>query len=469
MNKWLIAGISVPLLLSGCGGGGEGGGNSSPRPPAVKSYTWQFVQMKSQPQATMNQFCGHSNATVFSVDDSDADSSKWLYTYAVLAPTITAVNVYNSDGSQYTEGNLDEFDIHQSQGTLTFTENDVPDGGYIAVVDEDNVLIVKEDALSDALIKVTQNQGQQACYTAGPLIEDANEKKINVATFSGVSETSIETYIDGKFAKDSGTIKSNLTVLNSDETTLILGYTSSGEVNGYRYVSKSELSNASSSQQNTVNLDQIFDQVSVDFNEPATSTFVGFNISSIRSGFTFDWFNWSALSNTYQVSAPLSSPNKYAAEYKGQLNGWNVEHNSVLDGSSNRIDLDLAAPSASPAFDCSGTFCKFFVSDITSDAVHMSKLEFDVGAAKYTLLSKGSEFIVPKITGIAEPVGSTPLSVSMLMMENANSSMEKAFTVLGNTRNYTPRSDYIDFIAKPSDDLNQQVILKSNTYTIISN
>ncbi|AZL83733.1 hypothetical protein EIJ81_02810 [Aliivibrio salmonicida] len=168
MNKMIPIGLFSTLLLTACGGSDSGGGSGGGTPAPTK-YTWQFVQMKANTQKNMLSSCAGKAPTEFYVDTNDIDESKWVYTFAVQAPNITDILVYDANSVLYTDTNLSKFDINPTTATLTFSENDIPDGGYVTIVDSikdgsKHLLTVQKELLSDALIKVNVEQGTQKCY-----------------------------------------------------------------------------------------------------------------------------------------------------------------------------------------------------------------------------------------------------------------------------------------------------------------
>ncbi|KHA61671.1 hypothetical protein NL53_04975 [Vibrio variabilis] len=464
--------LTLPALMVGCGGGSggsSGGGNGGGTAPTT--YTWQFVQMKELPKSAMEQFCGVGNTTVFNIDDSDSDSSNWLYTFAAKAPNISDIIVYNVDGS-LADSSLDKFDINQTNGTLTFTENDIPDGGYLVVVDSsngiDNVLSVEKDAIQNFVVKVNREQGQQSCLTSGSLISDSRLKKVNIGTFNGIVTTSVESYVDGKSPKDSGTVKADIEVLATNENLLLSGYNTNGEIIGYKFINKFELSDNSSSTPNTVFLEPMYDSNTIDFTNTAGAVFGSITMKAIYSGFTFDWYSWTTEANSFTTSAPAIPSVKYSSSYNGTLNGWNVRHNSALESAASNVSLAaLDMPTQPINLDCSGANCYFSETDVTSLNSELNTISLSSGNARYTLVSTGNA-LVPKIVNVNYPNSSTTISSKMLLSESSNVELRKAFLVDGTTRNYEPSTDYIDLLATPSDDLQNRRTMASYDYTLIS-
>lgn len=468
--------LSAPMFLTACGGASSdgGGGGSSVKPT---TYTWQFVQMRTGTAANMAQFCNGADATIFNVDDRSENSDNWIYTYAVKAPSIEKVLVFNADGS-LDEGNpIDKTDIHQVNGTLTFPKSAIPDGGYLTIVDKgngvDNILSVEKAALSDSLVKVNYNQGQQACYTGGNINVDSEKKKV-VLSYSNneITKTSTETYLDGKSDQQSGTIKDDLTVLANGEYTLMSGYNNDGDIIAYKFAKSSELSDSTSTGVNAqyVELENLQDNAIVDFTNTASATFSSLSYKAIHANNTFEWFSWGSEATSFEAKAPLNTQTSYSAYYQGTLNGWDIKHNKRIQDGYAQVDLshlDLDVPSSSIFLDCASSQCNLNISDITTLNAAISKLSLDVGTAKYTVIST-KDLIVPNINGIDYPDTSTPLRVSLLLSNTSNMKLEKAFRVLGNTRNYNPSSEYIDLILKPSEDLDHQKLLLSNDYTLIT-
>ncbi len=473
MNKMIPIGLFSTLLLTACGGDSSGGGS-----PAPTKYTWQFVQMKELTKTGMTQFCGNSAATVFSTDETDADSANWLYTFAVKAPGFSntgGIFVYNSDGTLNSETNITKFNVHQTEGTLEFTENDIPDGGYITVVDNangiDNVLVIQKEALVDGMIKVNYNQGKQQCYTGNALKADPTKKKINIGISSGgVTTTSVETYFDGKLPKDNRTLKENLTVLNTPESVLLSGYDADGDINAFAYVDKNRLSNMSTvGDPTTIFIDPIFDKTNIDLNNSLSSDFNKLTLKSMYKGNIFDWFTWSQYSSSFTAWAPLDLDYGYAAFYQGQFNGWDVTVNQTISEGYTSIDLStLDMSTTAPALDCSGATCLLDMSEVTNQSISVSEVNFSQGNARYTVFASGSDITIPKISGVEYPTQSTPLKTSFLLASKNNAELTQAFYVLGNTKNYQPSAEYIEMILPPALDIKHREVLTTNQYTYIS-
>lgn len=469
MNKLLPLGVITSMLLTGCGGSDSGGSSA----PAPQKYTWQFVQMKELTKTGMTQFCGNSTATTFSVDETDADSANWLYTFAVKAPTISDILVYNSNGTLYTEGSLTKHNVHQTEGTLEFTENDIPDGGYITVVDTengiDNVLVVQKEALVDGMIKVNYNQGQQQCYSSNALKADLNKKKINIATFSGVATTNVETYFDGKLPKDNGTLKEDLTVLSTSESVLLSGYDADGDINAFAYVDKNQLSNMATVTPNTISVEPIFDKANIDLVGSVSGDFDELSINSIYKGNIFEWFTWSQYSASFDAWAPLDPAYSYSAFYQGEFNGWDVVINQPISEGYTSIDLStLDMNTTALALDCSGSICSLDMSDVTAQSVSVSEVNFSQGNARYTVFASGSDITIPKISGVDYPTQSTSLKTSFLLASENNTELTQAFYVLDNTKNYQPSAEYVEMILPPALDIKHNETLTTNQYTYIS-
>ncbi|RYU41524.1 hypothetical protein ERW49_18670 [Aliivibrio finisterrensis] len=474
MNKMIPIGLFSTLLLTACGGDSGGGGGS----PAPIKYTWQFVQMKELTKTGMTQFCGNSAATVFSADETDAESANWLYTFAVKAPGFSntgGIFVYKSDGTLYTEGRLTKQDVHQTEGTLEFTENDIPEGGYITVVDNangiDNVLVVQKKALVDGMIKVNYNQGKQQCYTGNALKADPNKKKINIGISSGgATTTNVETYFDGKLPKDNLTLKENLTVLSTTESVLLSGYDADGDINAFAYVDKNQLSNmAMVGNPKTIYIDPIFDKTYIDLIDSVASDFGDLSINSIYKGNTFEWFTWSQYSSSFDAWAPLDPAYHYSAFYQGKFNGWDVAVNRTISEGYTSINLStLDMSTTAPAFDCSGLTCLLTMSEVTNQSISVSEVNFSQDNARYTIFASGSDITIPKISGVDYPTQSTPLKTSFLLASKNNAELTQAFYVLGNTKNYQPSAEYIEMILPPALDIKHREVLTTNQYTYIS-
>ncbi len=407
-----------------------------------------------------------------------SDQNSWQYIFAVKAPlgerSLERIYIFNADGSRYTESNLNKDDIDPIEGTLKFTKNDIPDGGYIAVVDrvgnQDNILILDKGSISDALIKINYPQGQQSCITKGALLADNNLKKVNIG-YEGqhVTSTSVETYLGGKSPTQSSTLKNDINVLASNEYILVSGYDTNLNILEYAYVDKGSLINSSSPvNPNTVFLEGIQDTTTIDFMNTANAVFSALHLKSTYQNNTFDWFNWNTSNTSFTTRAPEKADYSYAAQYNGSLNGWDVQHTKTIDNGYVNINLSNLDPSpSSVSLDCSNSSCQLNLSDITSLDTTALKLTFTEGNANYTVHTQG-DLVLPRIPNVSYPDQNTALTTSLLISETSNSELSTAFRVLGNTRDYQPANNFVDLLLVPADDLLHQKVMLSHDYTIIT-
>lgn len=174
MKKSLILSALASSILLGCGGGG-GGSSSSPAP--VTKYNFEFVQFADAADAPD---ISPKTCTLFDTDLGTQGEES----FARLANDVK-VETYDAEGKFYKELNV------STQGKLTISDNDVPDGGYVSVIDETadseyKVISIHKTMLSDMMISVEKNQGALSdCYVSDKKVE--TEKGFVHVTSGGIS------------------------------------------------------------------------------------------------------------------------------------------------------------------------------------------------------------------------------------------------------------------------------------------
>ncbi len=476
MNKMIPIGLFSTLLLTACGGGssggGGGGGGSTPEPT---KYTWQFVQMKANTQQNMLSSCAGKAPTEFYVDTSDIDESKWVYTFAVQAPNITDILVYDANSVLYTDTNLSKFDINPTTATLTFSENDIPDGGYVTIVDSikdgsKHLLTVQKELLSDALIKVNVEQGTQKCYAENKLVKNAKNKKVIIGTFDGVAESSVEGFLTGQSQKGTGTTKTEIETLNN-EYVLLSGFNASNQITGFSYQASSALSDMTSTSTTPHALEALTSFMNIDLRDSSDFSFLDMTIFSNYKGQVFTWNSWATKPSIFTSYAKLGDEFNYSATYEGTLNSWKITANSTASATGDiSIELDSLdmQTTPAPAFECGGSTCYVNVNALTSLDVDTIKLEYTAGVTRHTIYTNDRDMFIPEIPSYIEdvtyPDSLTPVNVSFLMGDNITNEARSGFMSYSNIKENPPRDEYIDMLIAPGLEMKHQLGVKQSTF-----
>ncbi len=472
MNKMIPIGLFSALFLTACGGSD---GGSSPA-PAAKTYTWQFVEMNTDTLQNMKTLCSGKVPTVFHIDDTPLDEDNWMYTYAVKAPDVFDILVYEADGTLYKSGaSLLKNKIDPISGVLTFSANEIPNGGYITVVDGNNdrqhLLTVQKNLLSNLLVKINENQGRQACYTANSL--STSYKKVGILAFDdAVKSTSVESYLNGQSEK--GTAVKNNIKTTQNEYVLLSGFDQDNQIIEYKFEASSKLSANNSTQTNSFVLEPLppQDDVVVYPSLASNLTFSSLDSFVHYKGQVFNWNSWTEQSH-YGSKAILDYG--YSATYKGILaDNWNVTGNAKASSNGDiTLELDsLDMPMHAPNFDC-GSTCVVNINNLTNLDVDMIKIEYQENTTSHVIYTTDKDMNIPEIPqGIVNtsyPTDVTPVQVSMLMgMGNT--------TIASNARlgfmsyldvTAPPRAGFVDLLIAPGLGIKHQLSVSQTNYIIV--
>ena len=483
MNKMIPIGLFSALFLTACGGGSSGGGGGAPAPT---KYTWQFLQMVD----TLPNGCNSSLATVFSATEVNGVIKN---TYAVEA---TDVKITISDINGNNQVYLDQSDISPS-GQLVLSEDQIPDGGYVSVVETDNltgkvayVLSVQKEMLTDAFIKVNTNQGANSnCYTKNALKIDSNKKKVTIeyTPNDGISAVSAENYFDGKSIPNSAPTINNLTVISPSEPVLLSGYANgqNGEledITHYRYVeSKTLATDTPTSVSNNKTLLTIDDSSRIDVypsSNAITTTFDKLTVKSLFNEHSFDWFAWNNENptNTYEVSTPFSNSSNqysYSAQYHTTINGWDTLSNNIITNGLSEVDLNNINLSLDLlVLTCSSGVCEFDFSDVTGESIQRASVDYTLQDGSFTMnhsvYAKGPIVTIPQVITSRYPDHTTPISTSFISSDQDNKKITDIFTVFGKTKNFSSTAGKVEMLLPPALGLVHEELLIKNNYNIFT-
>lgn len=480
MNKMIPIGLFSTLLLTACGGSDSGGGSSTPAPT---KYTWQFLQMVD----TLPNGCNPSLATVFSATEANGVIKN---TYAVEA---TDVKITISDINGHNQVYLDKSDISPS-GQLILSEDQIPDGGYVSVVETDNltgsvayILSVQKEMLTDAFIKVNTNQGANSnCYTKNALKIDSNKKKVTIeyTPNDGISAVSAEDYFDGKSTPNSAPTINNLTVISPSEPVLLSGYTNDkngvlDNITHYKYVeSKTLATDAPASVSNNQTLLIIDGSSRIDVypsSNAITTAFDKLTVKSLFNEHSFDWFAWDNenKNNTYEVSTPFGGEYSYSAQYHTVINGWDTLSNNVITNGLSDVNLANVNLSLDPvALTCISGVCEFDFADVTREKIQGASVDYTLqdGSFKmnHSVYAKGPIVTIPQIITSRYPDHTTPVNKSFISADQDNKKIIDIFTVFGKTKNFSSTAGKVEMLLPPALGLAHEELLIKNNYNIFT-
>ena len=488
MNKMLPIGLFSALFLTACGG--SDGGSSA---PAVKTYNLQFLQMRTEDPESKGKWCNPTTATIFNTQEIDGVIQN---TYGLEATS--GFEVIITDANNEVQSRFDSRKI-SPKGTLTLSDNQIPNGGYVSIIEKDNLsdklayaLSIQKELLSDRFIKVNTNQGKNAgCYAGNALKVNSSKKKVTIdyTSVQGISQVSAETYFSGKTEPNAAPTINNLTVIHPTEWVLLSGYDDSNtgtptDITHYSYVSSNELTNYTpASTRSNKELLPVVDvnsiQINVDLdagteaNQPASLK--PLVVNSLYKGHSFNWFSWVESKNYYEVSAPIGAGYAYSAQYNVHINGWNVVSNNVISGGEARVNLtaDVHPISGPLALTCSGSVnCEFNLSDVTSQDVKgtMVYYTFTDGefTMKHTVYAKGPIVKIPEVVESRYPTDGLEVNASFITSDSNSKNITDIFSVFGRTKGLILTADKVEMFLPPALSLKHEELKIKNNYTVFT-
>lgn len=473
MNKMIPIGLFSTLLLTACGGD-SGGGNSGPAP--APKYTWQFVQMKSDTYVNMMKHCD-VKPTEFNIKKIDLENpDSWIYTFAVQAPSISDILVYDKDGVLY-DTNLSKFSIDPKTASLTFSENNIPPGGYITVVDSidggsKHILTVQRELLSDALIKINAEQGRTACYSKNKLVESDSNKKVTIgAENNDVKSTSVDGFLIGQSQKGSSSTKTEIETLKN-EYVLLSGFDLNDQIVAFTYQPSTALSNMNDK---TIahELEDLSDSLNITLQSAPRLIFSDMTVFSSYKGQIFTWNSWNAELPDFTAHAKLGNGFGYAATFNGRLDSWSVMANAVVDPVGNAsVELNSLDMQGIPVLECGNVGCYLNIEASTGLSVGVTKIEYTANVTNHTIYSTNREINIPEIPrniNTTYPDNTTPINVSFLMGDNITDKARSGFMSYSNIKENPPRDGYIDMLIAPGLEMKHQLGVKqSNFISVVS-
>ncbi|WP_264875170.1 hypothetical protein [Vibrio agarivorans] len=466
----IVAAVSGALL--GCGGGGGG----TPPAPEPTKYTFSFIQMEVDKDPDLvSSTC--KNPTYFKeYETGNVD-------YAKIATTIESVISYDANGELF----KDLTTSINSSGTLTFTENDVPNAGFVVVMD--NVgssssrnyhsLAIQKELLGNYLVNVESPQGgNAACYTAGKLNVSDVAKSASLASADGniaIADYSFETLRNSKIT-NSASIKREIDIVATSESVLFAGYDASGMINSFAMPKASSLSNdVEGSIPSTVELETLAGFSYVNWtSDPSKSI----DSSSVMTYTTDTAFVWQELDSS-RTQLNLTDELSYALRNVGEYNGWYVESNKLV-ASNESFDNELAESYVylgdEPEVFCSAAGCSVEGNGaISTRDESFVRAYIEVGSnAKHTIYAIADDrdsFVIPdyEISSTYKPEGGENLELSVIASSDG---LNTAFIKLMISKYHAPLSteqfvDKVSIVSTPSEAQSNKLDLTKSAYEII--
>lgn len=457
MKKSLILSALASSILLGCGGGG--GGSSSSTPAPAKKFTFQFVNLEER------NIQADSKCTVFDVDGQQAGKE----TIAILAKKVK-VTIQNADGSFAS----DLSDSINDAGILTFTVDDIADGGYVSVIDSPSdtdhyykVLSIQKELLSDLVISVDRNQPGTTCY----------EKNKLPAIKTGYASVDINGIPASTFAYDSSQkaitpvayTSRDMTAFNQEDI-LVRGYQNTDLVDYVFVSSLTELEDANAVDLNGLPLSTFNWSVGLSANELQT-----LSIRINKGDFSYPWVDAGFVTATNVTTDFPYSVNEASWGYtaKGLSENWSFTRTDVLGDNldvklPDEIQLTNQAPTVTANGGSSFTFeSAGFSSNL--DRVQRSNYQkvFDssntLNHVIYSQLSDGEDVLIPQLNlANLDASSATNLKVGILSADNISTDLATYFM------HENAENDLVSVIALPSKTAERNKLRDTSSYTLLS-
>jgi hypothetical protein len=433
-------------LLVGCGGGGGGGGGGG---PAIKSYTFEFVQMEVN--KSTSECTNTSSPTIFrTYSDGNFD-------YAKIATTVYDIHSYNANGS-FNKSLKDKL----SNGKLTFTENDVEDGGFITVIDSvsfagtefAHTLSIQKELLGNYLINIEATQGTAACYTSNQLSRASEEKAVILASANSIASYSVETYWSGQ--KLGNSLIKELSIIDGNEDILGAGYDASGSIIEYASIKGGDLSNDDGTTPSAVSLKELTDSVLLSWNSNSSlsseSAVVNANAGTAR----YKWQAVTSLDLNLKYSDDFTYSILTSADHD---QGWTIDKNQHISSMGNVlnvdfVDTDAVITNSNPRLDCGVSGCEVSSNgavDLDAETIVRINIPVDT-VAKHAIYTKSSSSVVdvniPEYDGISNsalPTDGNTIEVTYMSLDSVTSA---EFELLANEYSSPQSSDkFVDRVS----------------------
>ncbi|WP_428776070.1 hypothetical protein, partial [Vibrio sp.] len=400
--------------------------------------------------------------------------------YAKIATGNIEVHTYNADGSF----NKDLSGSLNSGGQLTFTANDLENGGYVTIFDNvgsassPNVhtLSIQKELLSNMLINVEALQGNQAsCYTSGKVTLTSQQKSLSLAS----SNTSLvmnnygyESYRDGQVSSTAN-LKNAINIINTSEEILTTGLYDS-KVVAAKLVKAGDLANSGTTP-TLVELETLSNNMDLNWTLSAGQTLTSGKILTFTSKTGFEW---QELLQT-DLDFNFIPAQGYSSYLEGSYNGWEVYSNQPMNLNLAQNDVVLTEAIVSTGLNPQINSCSSGCVIDTNGAVSSNdkvfqRSYFEVsGQAKHTVYAipgTNSETVIPdyNVDASFKPVDNIMPEVSMILTSNITTDLVQYFMTQYNAPLSTGSFvDKVSVVATPQDEIANKRKQASLAYQVI--
>lgn len=471
MRKLLALSILVSTVLTGCGSGGSDSGSSgSSSAPAVQKYTFEFVKMGLAPAP-------ESACTIF---DGTGQNSGTEY-YANMAEP-QRVEIHGADGSFVNK-------LTVSNGKVNFAVDDVPDAGYVSVIDyragtpSYQVLSIQKELLGDYLIRI--NGGVVgSCYKTGH----------GINTRSGYASVDSPNGMPSNYYKFDTTLSSTEQLPNrvmevnayDEEKVLAKAYDGKGNnLIGYEFVSKlpstEEEADVVSTTLKAVN-DSMKWSVSASFD---LNNLDELTIQLAEGSYLYPWYQaeFDKVAGTTTDFPYVSTETDWLYSAKGTMLGWDFVHNAAFN---NDLDVSLLVNLDNVPAKINGTTTYVFVASGVSSSDNLIQrsyyyTESNSGPSStlthtiYSVPNDDGEVIVPNLeldNLVPSEAKADAISVSVVAKESIDAGFKTSFM-----RSYQPSNpivpsfasgeDAVSLVLTPAALAEQRKAMQMSTYTLV--
>jgi hypothetical protein len=474
MRKLLALSILVSTALTGCGSGGsDGGSSSSPSTPAVQKYTFEFVKMVLAPAP-------ETTCTIFDGTGQNYDTKY----YANIAEP-QRVEIHGADGSFLKK-------LTVSNGKVNFSVDDVPDAGYVSVIDYRagnpafQALSIQKELLGDYLIRI--NGGVSgSCY----------KKEHGVDTKTGYAAVKTPNGMPSNYFKFETVLSSTQQLSDrtkevkayKDEKVLAKAYDGQGNnLIGYAFVSTLAPvegdADAGRTTLKTVADDLLWSATTLDLNNLDELT-----INLAKGDYIYPWHQaeMDKSTNTPKAFPYVSTETDWFFRAKGSMLGWNFVHNADF---TNEFDVslltDLSAGNIEIKDDSGYVFAVSGL--ISSDQLIQRSYyytESNSGPAStlthtiYSVPNSDGEVAIPALAFDNDDINLVPseagvgdIAVSVVAKGSIDAGFKESFM-----RSYQPNNprasvfskdeDAVSLVLTPGAQAEQRKAMQMSTYTLV--
>lgn len=463
MSRLLALSLLVSTVLTGCGGSGDSDSGSTSTPPPAKKYTLEFVKLTlgSQSGCTVFDGLGQNFGTKYFAENAKPQRIEIHDNNGVYNQTLTAEN-----------------------SAVTFNVDDVPDGGYVTIIDYRpnsglyEALSIQKELLGDYLIRLNGNEAN-TCYNKGKALETKSGfASILPAAGTGSNFYQFETTLKTTTKMDN--VLSFDMKAYSDEKILVKGYRgNTDDLVSYGFVT--ELTDIEDSEPTKLTA------TNRNFGGSINVELTSLAISVKQGNYIYPWLD-AAFDETSVTPFPYSdAESEWFYMAWGSVDGWAFNQNAAftddLDvslmveiGSAADINIDYSDDGISYVLSAPGITSD---NDLVQRSYYYTKNSSGVHTSlTHTIYSQPNsehEVIIPdlKLANLspkeAEPAG---ITVSIIAAKSQDADFIESFIRRFQPANpdvglFPMTEDSISLLLTPADQLKQRQNTKMRDYTIV--